>query len=474
MQHVRTHLMQFYIAIQQKVAVDMKSISKDILDYLYFQCPTSEQKTALTALAEFVKEDNKDDFSILCGAAGTGKTSITSALIGYLNAGKINYVIAAPTGRAARILGRKTNSVSSTIHSKIYNVEPNKETGAVKYTLKPNVCKDFTVFIVDEASMIPSGCNEQKQTFFQVDDSLLNDLQKFVKQGNANNKIIFLGDKNQLAPINEERSNALDPNYLRKNFGWLGGFYYLTEVKRQEDGSYILTNAVSLRKAIDSESTIIPAVNAYRHRNGFVAAKQFAKGYNPENPDLSVSIGMSNKANKIFNDEVRKNIFSGPAKLMQPGDLMLVIQNWKRNGEVLFNGDHVVIEEIHLDKIEVVANLHFAPVKLKAKALNGSEKIIEDYVLLDLLLSEKPELNMTAENALRGERFRKNVQYRESCKPEDDRYVGAIRLMYGYSITCHKAQGGEWDKVYVNTFGVKDAKWLYTAVTRAKQELEVY
>jgi exodeoxyribonuclease-5 len=261
---------------------------------------------------------------------------------------------------------------------------------------------------------------------------------------------------------------------LRSNFGWTGGFQYLTEVKRQEDGSYILTNAITLRKVIDNKSKVIPAIDAYRHKNGFVAAKEYAKQYNPSNPDATVSIGQSHKANKIFNDEVRKNVFSGQIKLVEPGDLMLVTQNWRRNGDILFNGDHVIIDEVHLDKIETVANLHFAPVKLKAKAMDGSEQIIDDYILLDVLLSEKPDIEMALENALRAERFRKNVVFRESGKPEDDRYVGAIRLMYGYSITCHKAQGGEWDKVFVNTFGLKDLRWTYTAVTRAKTELEVY
>jgi len=452
----------------------MKIIAKTIHGYLHFQHPTLEQKNALNSLAEFVCEENKEDFLILCGAAGTGKTSITSALIGYLNADKINYSIAAPTGRAARILGRKTNSLSATIHSKIYTVEPNKETGAVKFLLKKNTCSDFTVFIIDEASMIASGVSTKNNHLFQTNDSLLNHLTKFVKQGNSKNKIIFLGDKNQLPPINEQESNALNPNYLRSTFGWTGGFHYLTEVKRQEDGSYILTNAIALRKAIDNESPVIPPINAYRHRNGFVAARDFAKQYNPSNPDTAVSIGQSHKANKIFNDEVRKNVFSGQIKLVEPGDLMLVTHNWKRNGDILFNGDHVVIDEVHLDKIETVANLHFAPVKLKAKALDGREQMIEDYILLDILLSEKPDMDMTLENGLRAERFRKNIRFRESGKPEDDRYVGAIRLMYGYAITCHKAQGGEWDKVYVNTFGVKDPKWSYTAVTRAVNVLEVY
>lgn len=209
-------------------------------------------------------------------------------------------------------------------------------------------------------------------------------------------------------------------------------------------------------------------------RMALLLPNKFARHYNPHNPDQSVSIGQSHKANKIFNDEVRKNFFNGNIKLLQAGDLMLVTHNWKRNGDILFNGDHVVVEEVYLERMETVANLHFAPVKLKAKGLDGSEQTIEDYILLDLLMGERPEIEITLENTLRAERFRKNVIFRESGKPEDDRYVGAIRLMYGYAITCHKAQGGEWDQVYVNTFGVKDPRWSYTAITRAKKVLEVY
>jgi exodeoxyribonuclease-5 len=450
----------------------MTPANKTILDYLHFHCPTSEQKAALLAMSAFVAGTNTDDFFILCGAAGTGKTSITSALIGYLTNNKVRYRIAAPTGRAARILGRKTGTVSNTIHSMIYKSEANKETGAVKFTLKTNRFAEYCIFIIDESSMV-SG-RAVNQGLFQSDDSLLNDLVKFVKNGNPMNKIIFLGDRNQLPPVGEEDALALDPNFLRKKFNWQGSFHYLTEVKRQEDGSYILKNAIKVRQAIDSKQVVIPAVEAFKHRNGFAAAKYYAANFDASNPDRSIAIGLSHKANKIFNDEVRKNMFGPGCKLVQAGDMMIVVQNWKRDNNALSNGDHVIVEEVYLDQLEEVAGLHFTPVKLKACGLDGTEQVIEDYMVLDILLGEKPELDSSRENMLRAERFRKNKVYSNSGFPEDDRYVGALRLGYGYAITCNKAQGGEWDKVFVNTFGVRDLRWTYTAITRAKEDLELY
>lgn len=141
----------------------MTTANKTILDYLHFHCPTGKQKAALTSLANFVEESNTDDFFIMCGAAGTGKTSITSALIGFLNANKKKYIIAAPTGKAARILGRKTGSVSNTIHSLIFKPVTNMETGAVTFMLKNNRSVEFSIYNIDEASIVsaksPKGTN---------------------------------------------------------------------------------------------------------------------------------------------------------------------------------------------------------------------------------------------------------------------------------------------------------------------------
>jgi len=446
-------------------------MKKEILEYLLFHTPTTEQKTALEALAEFVKAKNEDDFFILSGAAGTGKTSITSALIGYLNDNEIPFKIAAPTGRAARILGKKSQTISSTIHSLIYNADTNKETGVVSWKLKQNKSKDFTVFIIDESSMINVESNGEGM--FQSDNSLLSNLIKYIRSGNDKNKVLFLGDRNQLPPYEEQDSLALDPNHYRKNFNWKGSFHYLTEVKRVEDGSYILKNATNLRRSID-ENIVIPDLEGNRIRHVWDAAKEFAKEFNPDLLDQSVAIGRSHKTNKMFNDEVRKKIFGSQTKLIENGDLLIVLQNWKRGEHVLYNGDHVLVEEVDFSQKKSVCGLDFVPIKLKAQKLDGSIQIIEDFIHLETLMAEDGKIPIEVENQLRAERFRKNKIFSTSGNSEDDPYVGALKVGYGYAITCQKAQGGEWDKVYINTFGIKDKKWLYTAVTRAKSELNIY
>lgn len=444
---------------------------KFIFDYLNFYTPTTEQLSALESLSHFIEEENTDDFFILSGAAGTGKTSITSALIGYLNEKKINYKIAAPTGRAARILGKKSKTVSNTIHSLIYNTITNIETGVTTWKLKKMRTDFFTVFIIDEASMISS--KHINQEMFHSDDSLLASLLKYIKSGNTKNKIILLGDKNQLPPYSESDSPALDPNHLRNMYKLKGSFHYLTEVKRVEDGSYILKNATKLRKSID-EDTQIPQLEANLLKHVWSAAKDYASQYDPNNFDKSVAIGRSHKSNKMFNEEVRKSIFGSSAALIEDGDLLIVLQNWHRGDKVLYNGDHILIEEIDFTKIEEVRGLKFIPAKIRAQSLDGSVEIIEDYLLLDTLLYEDSKIPIAIENEFRAERYRKNKVFASSGNPEDDRYVGAIRIGYGYAITCQKAQGGEWDNVYLNVFGIKDKKWLYTAVTRAKKELNVF
>ncbi|MBS1584928.1 MAG: AAA family ATPase [Bacteroidetes bacterium] len=443
-----------------------------ILDLLHFDCPTQEQKQALLAMAEFVKEDNTEDFLILCGAAGTGKTSITSALIAYLNQKEVSYRIAAPTSRAARILGRKTNAQNSTIHSMIYNVDANPETGEVRFKLKMPEDKDYCIFIIDEASMVNAETNSQDGLFVSS-DSLLNDLVKFVKRANPKNKVILLGDRNQLPPINEKDSYALMPDYLGQHYNWKGGAHLLTEVKRQEDGSYILKNAVNIRKAID-EGREQADIEAFKFYNLSAAVTKYVEDYKSHEQDYCISIGCTHKSNQFFNDIVRKRLYGEAVKPVEQGDLMLVTQSWNRSGQKLYNGDHVTIEEICLDKIEQVGGLHFVPVKVKSRSISGEEMTVEDYLLLDSLYYPSGSLPTEKEKVLRRERYTKNKVYRESGKPEDDRYVGAIRLTYGHSITCNKAQGGEWEKVFVNTYYVPNLKWSYTAVTRAKSVLVKY
>lgn len=444
----------------------------NILDHLQFDCPTSEQKAALLGMSDFVKKENRDDFFILCGAAGTGKTSITTALIGYLNSKSVAYNIAAPTGRAARILGRKSKTVNSTIHSLIYNVKSNPDTGQVNFILKQNDVKDYNIFIIDEASMIASKAPNDAKNLFQSKNSLLSDLIKFVKSGNKLNKIIFLGDNNQLPPVNEKESLALSKDYLINHFNLKGDAKLLTEVKRQEDGSYVLKNANILREGIANNKKFV-SFEGIKKQSVEDAARDYVLDYLANGEDSIISIGTTHNMNKMFNNNIRSKLYGRNAKIIENDDLLLVTQTWKRNGFQLFSGDHVKVKEVDLNSIEFVAGLQFVPIKISSKNLKGVEEIIDDYLLLDSV-SNPAGLTAKQENQLRHERFKKNKVYRESLNPWDDRYIGAIRMTYGHSITCNKAQGGEWDKVLINSFFMPTLRYQYTAITRAVSTVSLY
>jgi len=172
------------------------------------------------------------------------------------------------------------------------------------------------------------------------------------------------------------------PDYLSSKYSWKGTLHILTEVKRQEDGSYILKTATNIRKAIDENKQSID-IESFKFNSIYSAANQYVADYKTNKEDHSISIGCTHNSNKLFNDLVRERLFGRSAGPVVKGDLMLVIQSWSRDNQKLYNGDHVTIEEVHLDKVETVGGLHFAPVKLKSKSLAGEEMIIEDYLLLD-------------------------------------------------------------------------------------------
>ncbi|MBL0017403.1 MAG: AAA family ATPase [Bacteroidetes bacterium] len=159
-------------------------------------------------MEQLVAPENPMDFIILCGAAGTGKTSITAALIGFLGHLKQPYRISAPTGRAARILGRKANTTTSTIHAMIYAPSTDRESGKVTFKLKHGNNAKPTIYIIDEASMVSKEI-DQEDTLFKVERGLIFDLIAYIKGANSDNKIIFIGDRYQLPPIGEDTSHAL-------------------------------------------------------------------------------------------------------------------------------------------------------------------------------------------------------------------------------------------------------------------------
>jgi exodeoxyribonuclease-5 len=259
---------------------------------------------------------------------------------------------------------------------------------------------------------------------------------------------------------------------LEKQFNMKGQSFELTEVKRQEDGSYILDNATHIRKAIEKGAKSYP-IAGNQNQNIYTAANKYVREYSNEGPENQIAIASSHKANKFFNDLVRTKIYGTAKKLIEPGDLLMVTQNWHRNTYSLNNGDHVQLIDVDWNLQDTVAGLHFVAVKIKP-ILEPDAEEIEDLAILEALITPGGIIDRNLENQLRRQRYIKNGLFRESENPSDDRYVGALRLTYGHAITCNKAQGGEWKKVYINTLGIPSLKWQYTAVTRGINEIEKF
>lgn len=441
-------------------------MKKTVKDYLHFDTPTSDQVKVLNAMHTFVQAENRDHFMIINGAAGTGKTSIISALVQYLDHSHNGYQIAAPTGRAARIIGNKVGGVASTIHSLIFTPKTNTKTGNVSFNLKDRKDEVPVVYIIDESSMIPSKGSDFESNFGTKKD-ILSSIIEFVYTANISNKIIFIGDSYQLPPYGEDLSAALDEKYLSKKYKLKGSKFVLSEVKRQESGSYILENATSIRNAIE-EGKSYHKIDGSKLNSIYQAAYDYSNSYKANGAENNVVIGVSHKANRFFNDLVRSTIYGNVKQILEPGDLMMVTRNWSRKSHLLCNGDQVEILEVDWDGIETVCDLNFVPVKFRPIS---SDEEISDYLLIETITNLGGYIDQKKEVDLLMVRYAKNRALRETKNNENDRYLGAIRLIYGHAITCQKAQGGEWNKVYLNSYYIPSLRWQYTAVTRGVENI---
>jgi exodeoxyribonuclease V len=447
-----------------------------ILSQLPFATPTQEQENALLAIQSFVSPDNNDDFCILSGAAGTGKTSITTAIVNYLIQEEIAFSTLAPTGRAARIIGSKSGVHSNTIHSKIYNVSTDSATGRVYFRLKdiPQKDKCPTIFIVDESSMINAVPNTDSDSLFHTSNALLDDIVAFVKKTSSESKVLFLGDSNQLAPIGENTSRALQIEYLRSKYSWQGQLLKLTQVMRQQEESEIIKNAVRTREGIDAKATAVKIYAKQFESKIYGAATHYTQHFLNNGPDDAIVIGCTHKSNMFFNELVRTKLYGQQAQILMPNDYMLVTQAYERNGVKLYAGDHVTIEAIDWASKATVADAQFVNIRAKAKNLKNESIMIQDTMRLDLINVPTGHRGLQIENKLRQERFKACPALRETKRATEDKYLGALKLTYGHAITCNKAQGGEWNKVYLNTAKIPDLKFQYTAITRAKEELLLF
>lgn len=473
---------------------------------------TPGQSEVVIHLGNFLDSDGHDVF-LLKGHAGTGKTFLIDALIKLLRAQQRTYALSAPTGRAARVIQEKTQADASTIHGMIYDFDKieeykiegveGSETYKLIVSLSVNDAPADTVFITDEASLISDQHSEAE--FFQFGSGyVLRDLMHFVNFDNNKHrkKLILIGDDAQLPPIGMSSSPALSTDYLRENFGVRVFDYELSDVVRQKADSGILRNVQPLRESLksgvfnklkfDTEPADVDRIGMDQVVSTFLEAS----GNSVNN--TSVVITRSNAEAGMFNRSIRERLFLGqPAAA--PGDKLMVVKNTKVSGIRIANGDFAFIRSISDDRKvrsitlrrkneetgrveEITVELSFREAELGLRLIDGSAVFAATNILENLLYEDRPQLSSDENKALyvdfcqRHANLRKDPQaFRQALM--DDPFFNALRVKFGYAITCHKAQGSEWDTAIVsctslgNPLAADNFRWLYTACTRAKSHL---
>ena len=432
--------------------------------------PTQEQRIVLSDIASFFG-DHEQDYKIILGAAGTGKSTILKWVLGMLFRDEKPFYLCAPTGAASKVMRRKTQHESRTVHSLIYDTERLKNGLGVRWVLRTMESKEPSVFIIDESSMISDMVHSSDRYFSEK--PLLTDLIAYVKSGNEKNKIIFIGDRFQLPPSSsEKKSPALSVNYLQQKHKLEGSLITLNQVLRQGEGSYVLDAATALRHSMEN-SLESPELKLTNLNNATSAILKYIDLYDISNPSKTAIVAWTNKDVNFFNGAIRDRLgLSG--NVISSGDQMVMQCAWSNGVDYIMKGDIVYINEVS-EYEEKFADLTFRNVSLSYVDSNFETKVVRAKVLVEVLTSFKGELNLKAEDKLCRRLIKKNPRLRESKNIFDDKYAGALRLRYGHALTCHKAQGSEWENVILHPYmPLNDLRWQYTAITRAVKDVYTY
>lgn len=419
---------------------------------------------------------------VLKGYAGTGKTTVISTIVNNLIEINKKYVLLAPTGRAAKVIANYSNKPAFTIHKKIYF--PKKSSGGgVSFTLQPNKHKN-TIFIVDEASMISDANSDSK---LYENGSLLDDLISYVYSG-TNCKMILLGDTAQLPPVNLDISPALDTHTLAVHYDKEIESIELDEVMRQEESSGILFNATELRELLkdsfvtDFQFDVKKYKDIVRLTDGYDIQDAIQSAYSNYSIEDTAFIVRSNKRANQYNEQIRTRILDRESEL-STGDFLMVVKNnyfWLKDSDeagFIANGD--IIEVLEIFGIQVLYSFQFAKVKIRMVDY-PDQKPFETVLLLDTIKSESPSLTYEESNRLYQEvlkDYEGETKFKQFQKVKNNDYFNALQVKFSYAITCHKSQGGQWNTVFIEQPYLPDGinsdyiRWLYTAMTRAKNKL---
>lgn len=443
---------------------------------------------------------------MLKGYAGSGKTTILKGLAEYLNATEKEFALMAPTGRAAKVIREKTGQEAFTIHKSIYNYEEmvdiqEGESFFYYYKIRNNTDVANKIFIIDEASMLSDTKSEGE--FFRFGSGhLLSDLITYTRLNhpNVNSKIIFVGDPCQLPPVGDNSSKAFEPEYLKNNFQVSSAEAEMKEVKRQGGDSGILKSAAKMRKSISSgffndfnlQSNGKDILNPSYYN--FIDTWQ--KASSPK-----IIIAYKNKTCLDFNLQIRAMRFGDKNLPIQKSDIVIIGGNNYSKG--IFNGEFAVINEVSDIPVtrtiglkgKPVVMLTWRKVELVFPDAESNNKVVSGYMLENFLNGDntlRPEETQAlyVDFRNRNPTLRpKTEEFKEAIL--NDNYFNCLLMKYGYAVTCHKAQGGEWENVFtiwdkgniekfdcLNEKQLKSGKsnldfyrWAYTAVTRASKTL---
>ncbi len=453
---------------------------KELLNKFSYQ-PTTKQSKLFSLLVDFLFSKNEKSLFLLKGYAGTGKTTTISTLVSSL--WKINQksVLLAPTGRAAKVISVYSKKQAFTIHKKIYFPKkmPN---GSVDFVLQNNKHTN-TIFIVDEASMIPD--RPQNGKLFE-NGSLLDDLISYVYSG-RNCKLILIGDTAQLPPVKLKLSPALEESRLEVDYNKMVHQIELDEVTRQHQNSGILANATLLRTQIENNSIYfefdLNFPDIIRLEDGYDIEDSITGSYNNDGVEDTAIIVRSNKRANQYNQQIRSQI-RGQENEISPGDYVMVVKNnyfWlKESSEAGFiaNGDTCEVLRIHA--IKELYGFKFAEVDIRMIDY-PDQKPFETVLLLDTLTSEKPSLTYEESNklyeAVREDYTHEKSKYKQLLAVKKNVFFNALQVKFSYAITCHKSQGGQWKTIFIEQPYLPEGlskeyfRWLYTAITRAQEKL---
>lgn len=429
----------------------------------------------LLLLTKFILSKNDKKAFVLRGYAGTGKTSIMAAIVKALGELKQPVVLLAPTGRAAKVLARYANKSAYTIHKYIYRQD---KLGSESFSLSDNLHK-HTLFIVDEASMI-SG---QKDSSTFGSGILLQDLIKYVYSGEECS-MLLLGDDAQLPPVGSELSPALDINHLLGE-GLDVTSYTLTQVARQALDSGILSNATAIREQIGSLQRLFEYQYTadFQYFNGNDFIELLERSYNEVGAEETIILTRTNRRTNMYNQGVRARIL-WKEDAISSGDRLMISKNnyfWTKDYEgipFLANGD--MMEIVRLRNWREMYGFQFVDASLRSLDYDWEIDVI---LWLDTLTTDSPEMNHQLHQQLFDRISEDYPELQRNRKKlveaiYESPYYNALQIRFAYAVTCHKAQGGQWKRVFIDPSNIpieeRDKnyyRWLYTAVTRATEQV---